>query len=247
MTTLFIRSFAVLFSCSALTVSAQKTLLSNTVTLTTKTQKRADYQHNITQLNRYRSQQYKAYRAASSTEKRRILNKIKTRLETELTQNIFPAWYGTPWDFNGITTRPGKGKIACGYFVSTCLTHLGYKVPRIKLAQQPSQKIIRTFVARSSMDISSKRSLSRLKQQLLISGNGIYIVGLDTHVGFVTVRGENISFIHSSYYNPTRYVKAEPYNTKNPLADSKYRVFGKLFHDQMLINWLNQKTYVVAR
>ena len=28
--------------------------------------------------------------------------------------SLLPCWYGTPWDFNGITETPGQGKIACG-------------------------------------------------------------------------------------------------------------------------------------
>ena len=206
------------------------------------------YQSNIQALERYRISQAAKYKNASNKNKQDILIEVKSRLENELTQNIFPAWHGTPWNFHGTSTTPGQGKIACGYFVSTSLVHIGFKVNRIKLAQQPSQRIIRTFMKKSAMDISSRRSLPNIKKQLLKSGDGIYIVGLDTHVGFVIVKNNTITFTHSSYYsNPTKCVKTEPYNSKNPLADSKYRVFGKLFHPQMLINWLQAHPYQVAQ
>lgn len=227
---------------------AQQPPLSKDLTAEAVKEKRGAYQKNLTALQQFRTINAKAYKNASANEKNTILKKARTQLESELSQNVFPAWYGTPWDFNGISQTPGEGKIACGYFVSTCLVHIGFKVSRIKLAQQPSQRIIGTFMGRSAMDISSKRSLPDLKKQLMKSGDGIYIVGLDSHTGFVTVKGETITFVHSSYYsNPTQRVVAEPYDTKNPLADSKYRVFGKIFHDDMLEKWLNETPYQVAR
>ena len=33
-----------------------------------------------------------------------------------LFDSIFPYWYGTKWDYNGVTQEPRIGKIACGYF-----------------------------------------------------------------------------------------------------------------------------------
>ena len=229
-------------------VSAFTTLLSKNITDNVRDKKRLTYQHNLNSINQYRSQQAIKYRSSNKSVRKQILTNIRTRLEQELTENIFPAWDGTPWKFHGTSQKPGQGTIACGYFVSTCLTHLGYDVNRVKLAQQPSQRIIKTFMDRSAMDISSKRSLSNIKKQLIRSGNGIYIVGLDTHVGFVTVSEETITFVHSSYYrNPSRVVKSELYHTKNPLSDSNYRVFGKIFHDDMLIKWLNGHKYQVAK
>jgi hypothetical protein len=228
--------------------TAQKPTLSRDLTKEAIQQKREVYQKKLTTLKQFRIAQAVAYKNASSKDKQNILSEVNSRLENELCQNVFPAWYGTPWDFNGISNTPGEGKIACGYFVSTCLVHVGFKVSRIRLAQQPSQRIIRTFMERSAMDISSKRSLPDLKKQLIKSGNGIYIVGLDTHTGFVTLKGETITFVHSSYYKtPKRCVVAEPYDSKNPLADSKYRVFGKILHDDMLIKWLDETPYKVAR
>ena len=236
--------FSILFQ----TATAQEPILSKDLTEETRQEKREIYQAKLRELSSYRTAHAKVFHNATPRHKRTILNEVRTHLETELCQNIFPAWYGTKWDFNGTSKTPGEGKIACGYLVSTCLVHVGFNVPRIRLAQQPSQRIIKTFMPRTAMDISSKKSLPDIKKQLMKSGNGIYIVGLDTHVGFVTVKDETITFVHSSYYpSVNRSVTAEPYDTKNPLADSKYRVFGKIFHDDMLIKWLYQTPITVAR
>ena len=210
-------------------------------------QKRTQYQEQLHQLEEFRVKQLNKYKAGPTSEKQKILAEVKIRLEKELTEHVFPAWYGTPWDFSGTSNEPGKGKIACGYFVSTTLKHIGFKLNRYKLAQQASQRIITTFLKSSALDISSQRSLADVKKKLMASGNGIYIVGLDSHVGYIVVQDEKITFVHSSYYSPDRQVVAEPYDSKNPLSDSKYRVSGKLFDDEMLINWLYAKPYTVAQ
>ncbi len=44
-----------------------------------------------------------------------------------LVNKIIPYWYGTPWDFNGHTDIPNESNVACGYFVSTPLRHMGSK------------------------------------------------------------------------------------------------------------------------
>jgi hypothetical protein len=87
------------------------------------------------------------------------------------------------------------------------------------------------------------RPLSEVKKYLFTSGNGLYLVGLDNHVGFVLVDGKSISFIHSNYYYPEVGVMKEDISTKNPLKDSHYRIFGKLLTDEMVVNWLENKGY----
>jgi hypothetical protein len=42
---------------------------------------------------------------------------------------------------------PGRGEIACGYFVSTVLRDAGFGVERVRLAQQASERIVRTLSA----------------------------------------------------------------------------------------------------
>ena len=59
-----------------------------------------------------------------------------------MTDSVFPDWMGTKWDFNGVSNVPGKGMIACGYFVSTTLKHIGFNLNRYKLAQQAAYTVI---------------------------------------------------------------------------------------------------------
>lgn len=82
------------------------------------------------------------------------------------------------------------------------------------------------------------KPLSVVKDYIEASGPGLYIVGLDTHVGFVLNREGELSFVHSSYYDPPRSVIKEQIDGRNPLADSNYRVVGKILGDEMMRKWL---------
>ncbi len=209
-------------------------------------EKRENYPARLKAVEEYRKKQAERYGQADAPTRVAILQETRKHLETALLQDVFPAWYGTDWAFSGISTKPGEGSIACGYFVSTCLTQVGFKVSRTKLAQQASQGIIETFMAKSERDIfAGGKTMEFIKGYLKKKGDGLYIVGLDSHVGFVSVLGDDMAFIHSSYYEPDSFVVAEKIDSKNPLSDSKYRVFGKILSDDMILGWLTQREYPV--
>lgn len=73
-------------------------------------------------------------------------NKIIDSLPAHVFKTIayeMPAyWVGTKWNFNGVIRVPGQGTIACGYFVTTVLEDIGFKLNRIKLSQQASSVMI---------------------------------------------------------------------------------------------------------
>jgi len=112
------------------------------------------------------------------------------------------------------------------------------------LAQQASQKIIVTMTG-GKKSVSAGKSMEQILVYLKGAGDGVYVVGLDTHVGFVTVKGGDVRFVHSSYYRGVMSVVAERAVGRNPLSDSNYRVFGKLFDDAMLVKWLRGERFVV--
>jgi len=63
-----------------------------------------------------------------------VHREARETLESALPK-MMRCWLGTPWDFNGTATTPGSGKIACGYYVSTIMQDVGFKVRRV-LANQ---------------------------------------------------------------------------------------------------------------
>jgi len=117
-----------------------------------------------------------------------------------LLNNILPHWYGTTWSFDGHTSTPGTGEIACGYLVSTTLNHAGVNINRYKAAQQNPYNEARTYSCGDSVyTIYSARTLV---STLLQPGHadGFYFVGLgSSHVGMLLKRMGKLFFIHSDY------------------------------------------------
>jgi hypothetical protein len=165
-----------------------------------------------------------------------------------MTQSIysefFPAWYGTTWDFNGTTETPGQGKIACGYFVSTVLRDAGVKVQRVKLAQQASENIILSLTTSAHIKRFRQTPISDFVEAVRNWGPGLYVVGLDIHVGFILNVDGQVYFIHSSYIDPYSVVK-EPAGDSKILASSRYRILGKISaDDQFIERWLRGEEIV---
>ena len=74
-------------------------------------------------------------------------------------------------------------------------------------------------------------------------GEGLYLVGLDCHVGYIYYLNGKMSFVHASYYHPETGVMSEEPIGRNPLNDSAYRVIGKLFNKEMVLNWILETAY----
>ena len=79
-----------------------------------------------------------------------------------LMEDIFPFWYGTQYDFYGISQTPGQGEIACGYFVTTSLEHIGVKLKRVALAQMASEKMIKQLVSPKNISRFSNKTLGEV-------------------------------------------------------------------------------------
>jgi hypothetical protein len=156
-----------------------------------------------------------------------------------LTQRVFPYWYGTDWDFNGTTETPHKGNIACGYFVTTTLQQAGVPLNRVKLAQCASEEMIRALVSKTNIHHLSNMTLSEFERKLNSYGNGLYIIGLDNHTGFIWLSDKGHFFIHSSGWFPFKVVK-DKVSESSVLKKSNYRVVGKISADEpFLKKWVN--------
>ena len=164
------------------------------------------------------------------------IQKASQLLLVNLVDSVFPAWDGTKWDFNGITNVPRQGVIACGYFVSTTLKHVGFNLNRYKMAQQAASVIIKETCGKKQ--VSRFHDMDTLLITLRAKPNGLYIVGLDYHVGFLLVEDERVYFIHSDFFNG----KVVRELAKNSVAFSSSTVYvlGQLTGNTNLIKkWLN--------
>lgn len=132
----------------------------------------------------------------------RITNDSLSHLFTNLlTEHIIPYWLGTPWSFEGHTSAPGTGEIACGYFVSTTLKDVGFNLNRYTFAQQlPINEAKTLSLGMPLLEITSNSTeeiIASLKDTLK---EGIYFIGFDqSHVGYIQKRGNELFLIHSNY------------------------------------------------
>ena len=160
----------------------------------------------------------------------------RTLIVETLRDDLLPAWNGTTWAMNGTSQVPHEGAIACGYFVSTTLLHAGFQVERVRMGQQASTYISRSLVDYETMWRTSDQPIDAFVDRLREGGDGIYLVGLDNHVGFVIVDGKDTWFHHSGPGEAG--VRREPARTASFLSTSRYREAAKLFDDALVERWL---------
>lgn len=174
-------------------------------------------------------------RTAARGEARQVLDRA-------IGDELIPAWIGTPWAFEGTSTRPLRGHIACGFFVSTVAAHAGLKVERDHLARQASALIASTFGRRRW---TRHRSRAAVATDVRARGEGLYVLGLDTHVGLLRVRGRAVDFCHATGRWPGT-VLCEP-AARSPSLRSVNHVVAPLLSDAVVDAWLDGAAIPTAR
>lgn len=129
------------------------------------------------------------------------LDSVGQLFKTSLVNKIIPFWEGTTWSFEGHTSKPKEGEIACGYFVSTTLKHIGLNVNRYKLAQQSPINEAKSLAIKSAVkefsEDSTQENIEAIKNYLK---EGIHFIGFDqNHVGFILKEEGELYLIHSNY------------------------------------------------
>lgn len=165
------------------------------------------------------------------------LNKEKKqRLFTQImADSILPYWLGTPWGFYGTTETPLQGQIACGYFVTTTLRDAGLPLQRTKLAQCASEQMIRTLVQPAYIQRFSHVPLADFVANIKKQGYGLYLIGLDSHTGFLYHDGREVYFIHASYIGQ-KVVTKELAASSAILQASQYKITGKISADEVALD-----------
>lgn len=173
------------------------------------------------------------------------LQEARTVLLHSVTEELFPAWYGTEWEFYGTTDTPGQGGIACGHFVGVILEHAGFRVDRILLGQQLSEHIATTMVPRSEMHRWRHAMAPDVAAGVAELGDGLYILGLDMHAGWLTVLDGEVRMCHSDYNYPG--VVACQHVPGAEAFYSDYRVVGSLLNDWTLARWLEGREFPIRK
>lgn len=137
------------------------------------------------------------------------IDSVGKQFEEMLVSELVPYWYGLDWDFEGHTNSPDSGTIACGYFVSTTLKHMGLNLNRYRLAQQAALNEVRSLAISSKLVRKYVYHKDLTTTLLKDFDDGLYIVGLDCHVGYLLKKEKKLYFIHSSYLDPVKVVIEE--------------------------------------
>ncbi len=197
------------------------------------------------ELERWRSE-LAARHAKARTPEERLAVEADARIMLEMVlPSMMRCWLGTPWDFNGTAAKPGGGRIACGYFVATVLRDAGFRLDRYRLAQQPSENILRSFLPKKACGLTVGQPYEDFAGKLSQADRGIYMVGLDTHVAFIVVEEGGFRFIHSSGSRPWCVVD-EDHEAANVLRRSNWRMLGHLTGDSGVIRrWLKAEKIAV--
>ncbi len=196
------------------------------------------YQQTLKDINKELEDYRSRYKAATKVNKWLILEELELFF-TNSYKTINHFWYATPYDYNGMSEMPRSGEIACGYLISTIMKHAGFRVGRIKLAQQRATNVIYSLCRLSS--INSYHRMDELKDYLIREGEGIYLVGLDTHIGSIEYIGGEMFFTHASPLAPQSVVQ-ERLDESLALAVTTEYVVGKLSDNRDLMRkWMEDE------
>lgn len=208
---------------------------------------RADYATSKERLEKRRRTLARRYGRAGWEGRKAVLAEARRTVLDAIWQDLFPAWYGTPWAYGGRTRTPGDGEIACGTFVATVLADAGFRLNRIRMGRLASEHIAKSLTGEANVRRYSNRPVSHIDRELLEWGPGLYVVGLDMHAGLIFVHPEyGARFVHSSYVGKSAVV-SETLSGENPFAYSRYRVLAKLFDDQMMRRWIKGYRFKAQR
>lgn len=180
--------------------------------------------------------------AAARTEPGRhaVLEQARAYFLRAVTHDLFPAWMGTPWAMNGTAERPGAEPIACGYFVATILRDAGVELRRVRFGQATALRI-QEATRPPTREVHRFFSIppAALAERIAALGDGLYVIGLNVHVGFVRVDDGDVRFVHSSYTDDV--VVDEPLATAAAIANSQpagYFVSELMSTDAAVERWL---------
>lgn len=215
--------------------------LSASIVLLTFTHARAssEYESTRAEVEAKRQELRQSFqRARTQRAKDRVLDEGSQFLFRAITEELAPHWYGTRWDFAGLTSKPKQGAIACGTFVATLLEHAGFRLDRVQMGRLASEHIALSLTREAQLRRYRSRPVDEVVQDVVSWGPGLYMVGLDNHAALALVDEAGTPWLlHSSYVGTSEVVK-EPLGGPNPFSASRYRVVARLLDREMVKGWL---------
>lgn len=170
------------------------------------------------------------------------------RFTAALLNTIIPYWYNTSWSFEGHTAQPGKGYVACGYFVSTTLRDVGVNLNRYRLAQQAPAVEARTLALGGPViEIAEPTTAANITAIRDTLPPGIHFIGFDTgHVGYVLKIDDLLFLIHSNYR--TGFVMMEDIRQSEVFTYyNRYLLVPLSTSSLLLEKWINGEEVLVLK
>lgn len=194
-------------------------------------------------------------KAGTEKEKDLVRTSARAFVASTIINDIFPVWMGTPWTMYAVKDglkpdalmpcEEGKG-ISCSYFIASVLTNAGlYLESRSRFAGAIALHIQRSLApAFEDLHRYHKVTPEQLEKKLTALGEGLYLVGLNCHVGFIVVKKDEARFVHASYVEP--YMVVDERVSKSLAIENSIKsgyVVTPLFQDDRLIEfWMEGKT-----
>ncbi len=216
-----------------------------------------DFDATLARIEKTRSDLARRYAIARTPKvKRAVRAEARVFVVRALTGDIFPAWLGTPWhmgqdDDAAVPHEKGK-RVSCSYFVTAALQNVGLALDdRRRWAESAALHIQRSLAPRVA-DLHRYFSIppAELAERLARLPKGLYVIGLNCHVGFVRVAADGVWFIHSDYVEPDVGVRIEPLAESAAIASSQstgYWVTPVFQDDRLIEYWLTGRPVAIQR
>jgi hypothetical protein len=171
------------------------------------------------------------------------IDSISKIFEISLVNRIIPFWEETRWSFEGHTSKPKSGTIACGYFVSTTLQDIGMNLNRYKLAQQSPINEAKSLAINAEVKEFSKgssaRNISAIAKYL---EEGIHYIGFDqSHVGYILKKKDKLYLIHSNYIVSIGVQIEQIEKSEVFQSYSKFYIVKLSTNENLLRSWIQGK------
>jgi hypothetical protein len=191
------------------------------------------------QLELKKNGEYESFKSAVIKKRGQMINRpskeIANYLYKLLNEDVYNYWKDTPWEFYGTTRSPKIGAIACGYFVTNTLTDLGFKINRVQLAEVRSGDMIKVLCTNIHSFTNFKKFQAYLNTR---PRNSAFIVGLDSHTGYILKDSKGVYFFHSNYIDKKGVVK-EQIEVSQVLKNNKFFMIGSLTDNERLLKkWI---------
>lgn len=204
----------------------------------------------VARIERRRQELYSRYRSGGPKVRSAVRDEARRYVVDALVEQIFPRWLGMPWTMAIIEDglRPdarvpweeGRG-ISCSFFVVSTLENAGLRLAGRRVFAGAVSLPVQRSLSPRRQDLRRWHGIgpAGLKRKMLAWGDGLYLVGLNCHIGYIAVRDGDVRFVHASYTEPYRVVD-EPLAGAAAIAYSPGYVVTALFRDDRLIeHWLS--------